>query len=110
MVRATAAEVVKKWPGGNYPPPWDATSVGNVCTQVDAEIDGRASPSTFGTGTNEIEFANELVFRKCNYGRWAAGNMTTPAPPVWDQFMIDWFDALLQSTTYDAVTTVKMMD
>ena len=98
MVRATAAEVVKKWPKGAYPPSWDATSVGNVCTQVDSEIDGRASPAAFGTDTNHIEFANELAFRKCNYGTWAAGRMSAPAPPVWDSLMIDWYNSLLTDT------------
>lgn len=107
MVRATAAEVVKKWPKGAYPADWDATSVGNICTQVDAEIDGRASPSTFGTATNHIEFANELAFRKCNYGTWAAGPMNIPPPPVWDREMLAWFNALLTDTTEDAITTVK---
>ena len=108
MVRATAAEVVKKW-GGNYPAGWDATSVGNACTQADAEIDGRAGSSTFGTDTNEIEFANELVFRKVNFARWAAGNMTQP-PPLrpWDEDMMNWFAALLTDSTEGPLRTVKL--
>lgn len=109
MVRATAAEVVKKF-GGTYPAGWDATSVGNICTQVDAELNGKASPSTFGTGTNEVEFANELAFRRTNYGIWASGDMTSPAPPLWDEHMETWFQALLTDTTEDAITTVKMQD
>jgi hypothetical protein len=103
---ATAAEVVKKW-GGTYPGGWDATSVGNVCTQVTAEIAGRASPSSWPTGTNADEFANELAFRKCNYGTWASGMMDSPAPPVWDNDMEMWFQALLTDTTVDAVGYVK---
>ena len=107
MVRATAAEVVKKW-GGNYPAGWDATSVGNVCTQIDAELDGRASPATFGTGTNEVEFANEYAFRKINMQRWAAGNMTQPPPPhPWGEDMRDWFNALLTNTTYGGIRYIK---
>lgn len=106
---ATAAEVVKKW-GGSYPAGWDATSVGNVCTQVTAEIAAKASPSTWPTGTNADEFANELVFRRVNHGRWAAGHMDTPEPKVWDQELEDWFQNLLTDTTDDALTTIKMQD
>jgi len=109
LVRATAAEVVKKW-GGTYPAGWDATSVGNVCTQVDAEIDAKASPSTFGTGTNEVEFANTLVFRRINNMRWAAGPMNVPEPVVWTTEMEEWFQRLLTDTTADAITTVKLQD
>lgn len=107
MVRATATEVVKKW-GGVYPPPYDATSVGNICTQADAELDARAAPSTLGTGTNEAEFANEYVWRKINYMRWAAGPMRTPAPlNPWSEDMQLWFNRLLSNTTKDSTTTVK---
>jgi hypothetical protein len=112
MTRATATEVVKKW-GGTYPPGWDATSVGNVCTQVDAEIDGRASPSTFGTSTNFAEFANELVYRRVNHANWsAAGGILTGhvEPVVWTQDLKDWFNALLTDTTEDTMTTIKLQD
>ena len=110
MVRATAAEVVKKW-GGSYPAGWDATSVGNICTQMDAEIDGRASPSTFATGTNHVEFANEAVFRRINFARWAAGNMTQPPPPrPWDDDMLSWFNALLTDTTHDSISYLKLAE
>ena len=109
MVRATAAEVVKKW-NNTYPSGWDATKVGYICTQVDAEIDGFANPSTFGTGTNEIEFANELVFRKVNYDIWAAGDRSDSMPSVWDSHMEHWFQNLLTDTTHDAITTIKMQD
>lgn len=110
MARATYAEVVKKWPGGVAPSDWTEASIGNVCTQVDAELNGMASPSTFGTGTNETEFANELVFRKCNYGRWAAGPMDTSPPPVWDDYMKNWFQSLLTDTTKAAITYIKGQD
>ena len=106
---ATAAEVVKKW-GGDYPGGWDATSVGHVCTQTTAEIAGRALPGTWPSGTNADEFANELAFRKCNYGTWAAGPMTQPAPPVWNRMLEDWFNSLLSDTTADSVGYVKQQD
>jgi hypothetical protein len=112
MVRATAVEVVKKW-GGTNPPGWDATSVGNVCTQVDAEIDGRASPSVFGTSTNFAEFANELVYRRINHANWsAAGGVLSgsPEPRVWSEDLVDWFNALLTDTTTDTITTIKLQD
>ena len=107
MVRATAAEVVKKWPKGAYPASWDATSVGHICTQVDAEIDAKARPSVFGTGTNHIEFANMLAFRRCNHGTWAGGQMQTMEPNVWTREMEEWFQSLLTSTDLDSVATVK---
>ena len=110
MVRATAAEVVKKW-GGTYPAGWDATSVGNVCAQVDAELDAKALPDTLGTGTNEAEFANEYTFRKINYQRWTTGNMDTPPPArPWDDEMKDWFAALLSSTSLDGFGTPAMWE
>lgn len=109
MVRATAVEVVKKW-GGVYPPGWDVTSVGLICTQVDAELDAKASPSVFGTTTNFVEFANMLVFRRVNHGRWASGNMNTNEPFVWTSEMEEWFQSLLTDTTEDSVTSVKLID
>ena len=108
MVRATAAEVVKKWPKGVYPASWDVTSVGDICTQVEAEIDAKARPSVFGTGTNHSEFANMLAFRRCNHGTWAGGNMSAPEPSVWTREMEAWFQNLLTDTTHDSVTTVKL--
>jgi hypothetical protein len=104
---ATAAEVLKKW-GGSYPAGWDATSVGNVCTQVTAETAGKALPATFPTGTNADEFLNEYAWRKINYMRWAAGTMTQPAPlRPWDDEMEQWFQRLLSDTTVDRVGYVK---
>lgn len=107
---ATAAEVVKKW-GGSYPAGWDATSVGNVCTQVMNEIAGKASPSAWGTSASHVEFENETVWRKINFMRWTAGNMTQP-PPMrpWDDEMQAWFQALLTDTTKDSFYYVKMQD
>jgi len=107
VVRATAAEVLKLW-GGTFPPPWDNTSVGNLCTQVDAEIDGRATPSTFGTGTNETFFANTVVYRKMMHANWAAGGAQPPEPVVWTRDVEQWFQSLLTNTTNKAFTTAKL--
>jgi hypothetical protein len=109
VVRATYAEVVKKF-GGSDPPGWDSTSIGSLCTQVDAEIDGRASPSTFGTGTNHVEFANTLVYREIMHSQWVRGGAKPPEPVVWNTQIREWFEALLTDTTYDAITTIKMQD
>jgi len=107
VVRATYAEVKKKFGGVDPNAAWDETAIGNLCTQVDAELDGRASPSTFGTGTNEIEFANELVYRKIT-----ANLRMFDATPyvVWTQDMRDWFNSLLKSTTYDGIKVIKGQD
>ena len=110
MVRATAAEVVKKWPKGAYPASWDVTSVGDICTQVDAEIDAKASPAIFLTGTAHSEFANMLAYRRCNHGTWAGGNMQEPEPTVWTREMEDWFQSLLTDTTIRRTTTVKLQE
>lgn len=110
MVRATAAEVVKKF-GGSYPAGWDATSVGNLCTQVDEEIDAKAQPSTLSTtNTQVVEFANMLVYRRVVHGIWAAGPMKSPEPAVWTKEMKEWFDALLTDTEEDSVSVLKMQD
>ena len=110
MAQATAAEVVKKW-GGTYPAGWDATSVGNVCTQVGLEVISRASPSSWAVDAYHAEFENELAFRKVNYGNWeAGGRIGTPPPYPWDTWMREWFQSLLTDTTYDSVTTIKWQD
>ena len=107
MVRATAAEVLKLW-GGTFPAPWDNTSVGNLCAQMDAMIDGRATPSTFGTGTNDVFFANSLVYRWMVNSNWAAGGAQPPEPVVWTRDIEEWFQQLLTSTTHDAIVSIKM--
>jgi hypothetical protein len=105
--RATAAEVLKLC-GGTFTPPWDNTSVGNLCTQIDAEIDGRASPNTFGTGTNHQFFANYLVYRHMIHSNWAAGGAQPPEPYIWTRDVEDWFQRLLTNTTTKGTTYVKM--
>lgn len=110
MVRATAAEVVKLF-GGSYPAGWDATSVGNICTQVDEEIDAKAQPSSLSTSdTQVVFFANMLTYRRVIHGIWASSDQSTPEPVVWTQELYEWFDRLLTDTTHDAITTVKMQD
>ncbi len=109
MARATYAETVKKW-GGVDPGGWDSSSIGDVCTQTDAEIDAKASPSTFGTGTDHTEFANMLAYRRVNHGRWSAGDMMTAEPVVWTREMEDWFQRLLTDTTVDSVGSIPLQD
>ena len=109
MVRATYAEVVKL-NGGVDPVGWDSTSIGHLCTQWDAMLDGRATPSTFGTGVNETFFANFGVYRWIVYNTWAGGGAQPPAPPMWDDFLEDWFQRLLTSTTHDAIKTIASQE
>lgn len=103
MVRASAAEVVKLF-GGTYPAGWDATSVGNLCTQMDAILDGKATPATFGTGTNDVVFANVCCYR------WIRDLQKdlddTSESQWWDREMQDWFDSLLTSTTHDSAVAI----
>lgn len=108
MVRATAAEVVKKF-GGTYPAGWDATSVGNVCTQVDEEMNAKAGTALSTTDTEVIEFANMLVYRRVLHGIWASGpiHMGTPEPVVWTQEIQEWFERLQTSTTYKGAYYIK---
>lgn len=106
MVRATAVEVVKKW-GGTYPSGWTAASVGNICTQVDEEMNAKTGTALSTTNAEVLEFANMLVFRRVNHGRWAAGDLGGNEPVVWTQEMIDWFNRLSTSSTYDGARHIK---
>jgi len=110
MVRATYAEVYKLFGGVTWPAGWTDANVTNLCAQVDAEIDGKASPSTFGTGTNHVLFANMLTYRRILHSVWALGPMTTQEPIVWTTELQEWFEALLTDTTADAVAYLKMQD
>ena len=106
MVRATAVEVVKRW-AGTYPAGWDATSVGYICTQVDAEMDSMSHPDTLGTGTNEVWLANEIAYRRVIHGIWASGPMVTEEPRIWTHDLRDMFNRLGTITSKGGIGTMK---
>ena len=62
MARATTTRVLIRL-RGVYPRGWDATSVGNLCTQADYKIDGHTYPDTIGTTNICIEIAVDVVLR-----------------------------------------------
>jgi len=108
MVRATAAEYVKL-NAGSYHAGWDATAVGNLCTMMDAFLDGKASPATLGTGTNEVAFANYCVWSFIEFQMKPVQDRTTNTG-WWTTEHSDWLAALLTDTTYDGVTVIKMRE
>lgn len=109
MVRAAATEVVKRW-AGTYPAGWDATSVGHICTQVDAEMNTMTHPDTISTtGTNEVWLANEIAYRRVIHGIWASGPMTDPEPRVWTDDLRDMLNRL-KDETYSIAHAIDTVD
>lgn len=109
MVRATYAGVIILWGGAsNLPPDWTEAAITSLCTTMDAILDGKASPSTLGTGTNEAAFANECVRQFIDTQNENSQNQTNR--DWWTKNLQDWLQSLLSSTTHDAVTSIKMQD
>ncbi|MHC4645066.1 MAG: hypothetical protein ACYTBJ_06175 [Planctomycetota bacterium] len=105
-----AAEVTKLYGGsGLLPAGWDATSIGNVCTIMDAILDGKASPSTLGTGTNEAAFADYCVYTYIEYQQKKT-DRSNPSESWWTHEHEDWLQRLLTSTTTDSIGYIKGQD
>jgi hypothetical protein len=111
MVRASATEVLKLF-GAAYPPGWDATRVGNICTMVDAELDAMTYPDTLSlTDTKVIQLCNLLTYRRILHSIWArAGGSAsgTPEPVVWSTDLVEMLSRL-KSETYSWFKTVDMI-
>ena len=84
---------------GTYPGSWDATTVGNLCTQTDAELDGMSSPDTLSTtDTSVVYLANLITYRKVIHANWASGDTSKPEPVVWNPEVTRLFDNLMNET------------
>ncbi len=81
MVRATTARVLIRL-GGAYPAGFDATSVGNLCTQADYILDGYTNPEVLSTtDANVIELACEIVLSMMAEASWyQAGGYASGRP------------------------------
>jgi len=63
MARATAALVYARL-GNAYPTPWDAVTVGALCTRADSILDGVTTPVVLSsTDASCIEVACDIVMR-----------------------------------------------
>lgn len=110
MVRATATEVTKLYGGSTLlPAGWDATSIGNMCTIMDAWLDGRATPSTLGTGTNEAAFADYCVYTYIEHQQRKT-DRKNPDDSWWTNEHEEWLQRLMSSTTTDAIGVIKGQD
>lgn len=112
MVRATVAEV-KKLFGGTLPANWTTeANVTNLCTQVDAAIDGKVSPNSIsGSSSAAKQFANELVARYMMWGNWMhAGAPAGEEPMIWNQDMLDRLEQLSTTSTEGTAVYIKMQE
>lgn len=107
MVRATAVEVVKML-GATYPPNWDATSVGNLCTLVDYVLDGKTYPDVLGSSTEVKQLANEVVIRYMTYGDWVHDGREGEEPVIWTRDLLDRLDQLSTDATLGQAAYMKM--
>ena len=109
MVRATVAEV-KKLFGGTLPANWTTESdVTNLCTQVDAAIDGKSEGSVSGSSAAAKQLANELVARYMMWGNWMhAGAPAGEEPVIWNQDMVDRLENLTSTPAEGTAVYVKM--
>ncbi len=110
MVRGTVGEVKKLW-GGTLPANWTTEGdVTNLCTQVDAEIDGKTYPSSISTSSNPAkQLANEVVYRRMIHGNWAhRGGPVAEEPVIWTRDLIDRLEQLSRHATKGTAVYVKM--
>jgi hypothetical protein len=110
MVRATLAGVIKLYGGTTMlPAGWGTTNIGDLCTIMDAFLDGKASPSTLGTGTNEARFADYCVFTYIEHQQRKA-NRGNPIESWWTNELHEWLQNLLTNTTTDSIGYIKGQD
>ena len=112
MVRATTARVLIRM-GGTYWVNYDATNVGNLCTQADYILDAYTYPDTLGTGDNEIELAVSVVMNMIHENDWfSAGGFSTgqARPTVLTREIKDIAHRLATDSAYDGFSAVPIVD
>jgi len=94
LVRATVSEV-KKLFGGTLPANWTTeANVTNLCTQVDAAIDGKTTGSVSTSSAAAKQLANELVARYMMWGNWMHAGSEGEEPVIWNRDMLDRLEQL----------------